>query len=253
MGILNITPDSFYDGGKNLILEHLKSTLKSLMKSDIIDIGAESSRPYSKPISVNDEINRLSLLKSINFEKKILSIDSYKYETIKYCLNNGYSMINDISGGGDKYENIDLACEYDVPIVIMHMQGNPINMQDEPIYNSIIDDIKLFFEKRINYALKIGMNEKNIIVDPGIGFGKTTKDNDEIILNLSTLKEMGYPLLIGVSRKSFLSFDNDLAIDRLYATLGVSAISVMNGADILRVHDIHETKSMISIIDRIKN
>ena len=134
----------------------------------------------------------------------------------------------------------------------MHMQGNPENMQIKPHYTNIIDQIRSFFDNRINYANKIGMNENNMILDPGIGFGKTIKDNDEIILNLSRLKKEGYPLMIGVSRKSFLSNDNEPE-SRLPASLGVLAVSIMNGANIVRVHDVYESINMINIIDRIKN
>ncbi len=253
MGILNITPDSFYDGGEYLETKQVQDSLSSLMNSDIIDIGAESSRPYSDPVSIEDELSRLSIIESIDFNNKTLSIDSYKYKIIQNCLENGFGMINDISGGGEDFKNIDLACEYDVPIVLMHMKGHPKTMQDNPKYDNIIDEIKSFFDKRLNYAINIGMNENNIIIDPGIGFGKTIKDNDKIILNLSKFKDIGCPILIGVSRKSFLSVDNNSPKDRLYSSLGVTSLCVFNGADIVRVHDVNETKNMLSIIDRMKN
>ena len=252
MGILNITPDSFYDGKKSLTAKSIQNNLSEIINADIIDVGAESSRPFSAPVNEEDELKRLSLLNDCDFNDKILSIDSYKYNVIKHCLDNGFRMINDISGGGNNFDNINLACEYNVPIVLMHMQGTPENMQQKPYYYNVIDQIKSFFDKRINYASKIGMKEKDIILDPGIGFGKTIKDNDEIILNLSSLKKEGYPLMIGVSRKSFLSND-DRPESRLSASLGILAISIMNGANIVRVHDVCESINMIKIIDRIKN
>ena len=250
MGVLNITPDSFYDGCEHTKLEVIKNKVSEIKDSDIIDIGAESSRPFSQTIDEKEELSRLSILDSIDFGDKLLSIDSSKYNVIRHCLDNGFKMINDISGGGKNFDNIKLACEFNVPIVVMHMQGNPENMQIKPHYTNIIDQIRSFFDNRINYANKIGMNENNMILDPGIGFGKTIKDNDEIILNLSRLKKEGYPLMIGVSRKSFLSNDNEPE-SRLPASLGVLAVSIMNGANIIRVHDVKETLRAVKIIEKI--
>ena len=258
MGIVNLTPDSFYDGGRFNNKQSLLDYIKKINSSDIIDIGCESSRPNSNPISEFEEMNRISLffdnyeqIKKI-IDKTLLSIDSYKSKVIEFCLKNGFNIINDISGGGDSFKNIELAIDYNVPIVLMHMQGIPSSMQNSPKYENIIDDIRFFFEQRIEYAIKNGLNEKNIILDPGIGFGKTIKDNDNIILNLNKFKELGFELLVGISRKSFLSKDKDDKINRLYPSLGVLAMSVMNGADIVRVHDVDETRQMLSIVDRIK-
>ena len=258
MGIINLTPDSFYDGGKFINKKNLLNQIKKINSSDIIDFGCESSRPNSTPISEKEEMNRISLLFDNYTEIKnitddcLLSIDSYKKNIIDFSLRNGFNIINDITGGGEKFENIELAIDYDVPIVLMHMQGNPKNMQDSPRYISIIDDIKFFFERRIEFALKNGLKEKNIILDPGIGFGKTVKDNDNIILNLNKFKKLGFDLLIGISRKSFLSEETNKPLNLLFSSLGVLAISIMNGVDIVRVHDVPETEQMLSIIDRIK-
>ena len=166
MGVLNITPDSFYDGGKYYNSSSPAILSDELMNADIIDIGAESSRPYSHPITIKEELGRLSVLDQVNLGKKVLSIDSYKYDVIKSCLDKGYGMINDISAGGSKFENINLACEYNVPIVLMHMEGKPINMQDSPKYENIIDELKYFFEQRIEFAIKIGMNNENVNIAP---------------------------------------------------------------------------------------
>ena len=147
MGILNLTPDSFYDGNKNITPSFLKEKLKTFKYSDIIDVGAESTRPYSDSISVEEEINRLSIFMDIKDDiNKILSIDSYKYDVIKYALDRGFNIINDISGGGKNNCNIELAVEYNVPIIIMHMQGEPKTMQSEPKYDNLIDDL-------INYVV----------------------------------------------------------------------------------------------------
>ena len=252
MGILNLTPDSFYDGCSDQSVAHLKKKINLLNNADIIDIGAESSRPGSKPIPQDVEIKRLDKFFNLQIRNKYISIDSYKSKIIKYCLNNGANMINDISGGGNNFENIDIAKEYNVPICIMHMQGTPLNMQNFPKYNNLIDDIMLFFDKRINYSIKINYNINNLILDPGIGFGKTINDNDSIIANICKFKKFGCKLLIGLSRKSFLQFDGNKAFDRLYSSISTQAISVYNGADIIRTHDVYETIQSIKIIDRIK-
>ena len=251
MGILNLTPDSFFNQYIYPNNNKIKKIYKTLQKADIIDIGAESPSPGSNPISYKDEIKRLSIVEEITEADVCLSIDSYKPKVIKYCLDKGFSIINDISGGGKNFENIDLACEYNVPIIIMHMQGNPSNMQNDPKYDNIIDDLRSFFDIRINYALKIGLDIDKIILDPGIGFGKTIHDNDNIILNLDVFKKNGNLLMIGISRKSFLSFNNDLPTDRLSQSLGILALAVYKGADIVRVHDTCETLKMINILDRI--
>ena len=146
MGILNLTPDSFYDGKKNITHSFLEQKLEEFIYSDIIDIGAESSRPFSAPVSVEEEIKRLSFFIDIKKNTdKILSIDSYKYDVIKYALDNGFHIINDISGGGYENCNMGLAADYNVPIIIMHMQGTPKTMQVQPKYNNLIDDIFNFF------------------------------------------------------------------------------------------------------------
>ena len=251
MGILNLTPDSFYDGGKNLTKNNILSSLKSLSNADIIDVGAESSRPFSNPITLSEEIRRLDILNDIDLKDNFLSIDTYKPDVIRYALKNGYSMINDISGGGVDNSNIILAAEFNVPIVLMHMKGNPANMQNSPRYTNVVDEIKYFFEQKINFVEKEGINKDKIILDPGLGFGKSALHNYEIILNLEEFKKIGQKILIGASRKSFLS-NEDKPKDRIYPSIGVASISIMNGADIIRVHDVNETIMMTKIIDKIK-
>jgi len=182
MGILNLTPDSFFNQNIYPNKKKISNYIESLKTADIIDVGAESTKPGSQSISINKEIERLSIINDIDVKSMNLSIDSYKTEVIKYCIDRGFKIINDISGGGKNFENIDLACEYNLPIVIMHMQGNPYSMQENPKYDNIIDDIVSFFDVRLNYAIKIGFDINNIILDPGIGFGKTINDNDNTIL-----------------------------------------------------------------------
>ena len=236
MGILNITPDSFYDGNKKIFENHniLNKKNMDFEFADIIDVGCESSRPGSLPITVIEELNRIKLFKSIGFANdKIKSIDSYKSEVIEYCLNNGFNMINDISGGGENFINIDLAKKYSASIVLMHMKGSPYKMQIKPKYNNIIDDLNDFFNERIKYSESINFSKKNIILDPGIGFGKTIQHNDQILLNLHEFKHFNCKILIGISRKSFLAIDLDKPSDRLEQSLAVGALSAFFGADIL--------------------
>ena len=240
MGILNLTPDSFYDGSK-LSKNNIIQKFNKVSKSDIIDIGAESSRPGAKSLTEIEEMNRISKFLNLNINHKCLSIDSYKKNVIEFCLKNGFNMINDISGGGNKFENIDIAAKYNVPIVIMHMKGTPINMQDNINYKNIIKDICNFFESRIKYVKKIGFNLNKVILDPGIGFGKTFNHNYEIIKNINKFKKFNCRVLVGLSRKSMLNFNNNEPVDRLYKSISMQAICINNGANIIRTHDPIET------------
>ena len=251
MGILNITPDSFYDGNKYFDSKILKERFQKLHKLDIIDVGAESSRPGAESISELDELNRIS--KVFNFltdKKKYYSIDSYKPNIVRECIKNGFNMINDIKGGKN-LEMLQIASEFKLPIILMHMQGNPTNMQNNPRYDDVIDELMNYFDNRINRAIKEGVNEKNIIIDPGIGFGKTINQNDKIIRNLFKFKKFDVPILIGISRKSFLAYKNNNPKDRLESTLAVAALAINNSVDIIRVHDIDKSIETFSIIDRI--
>jgi len=254
MGVLNLTPDSFYDGNKNIDIPFLKKKLKLFKYCNIIDVGGESTRPYSNSITIREELNRLAIFMDIkeNIEK-ILSIDSYKPTIIKYALEEGFHIINDISGGGVDNSNIQLAADYNVPIIIMHMQGNPKTMQLEPKYDNIIDDIKSFFEEKINIMKnEFNLLDEQIILDPGIGFGKSKADNYYILDNINSFKELGFPILIGSSRKSFLSIDNDKAEDRKLSSLIAQSIAAYNGADCIRTHDIEDTYNSLNIIERFK-
>tara|TARA_Y100000590_G_C15434978_1_gene906662 strand:- start:58 stop:846 length:789 start_codon:yes stop_codon:yes gene_type:complete len=252
MGILNLTPDSFYDGNTHNSIEHYIKRFNSIKNADIIDIGAESSRPGSKSINKNIEIERLKIINDINVSNKFLSIDSYKPDVIRYCLDNNYNMINDISGGGLEYENIDIAHSYDVPICIMHMQGNPFNMQNAPKYNNLIDDLLNFFEDRVNHCTKIGYSIDNLIIDPGIGFGKTIEDNYKIISNIYKFKRFGCKILIGLSRKSFLQISKDEPSERLMQSITMQVISILNGVNVIRTHDVNEMIKSIEIINKYK-
>ncbi len=250
MGILNATPDSFFAGSRMIDINSID--FQKYKHADIVDIGFESSRPGANPISEFDEINRLNdFLNHVSIFKQTLSIDTYKPQVAKFALENGFNMINDIGGGGKSGEMIEIAAIFDCPIVLMHMQGNPLTMQNKPFYEDIMDELKNYFDTKIELAKNIGLKENQIIIDPGIGFGKRIIDNDAIINNLSDLKQFGMPVLVGISRKSFLSIDDDEAEDRLPATLGTTALAVKNGADIIRVHDVEANYRMLSVISRI--
>ena len=252
MGIFNLSPDSFYDGTKSSALNYYNDKFLKIKEADIVDIGAQSTRPGSTDISDSLQLERLKVLNDFNLENKFLSIDSYKPNVIKYCLDMKFNMINDISGGGVNFENIDIAKEYNVPICLMHMQGKPENMQISPKYNNLLDDIYDYLALRIDYCHKIGFSLDNIIIDPGIGFGKSFEDNYRIISNLYKFKKLGCKILIGLSRKSFLQIDNDKPSDRLISSLTMQIISILNGADIIRTHDVNETMKSIATINKYK-
>ena len=250
MGIMNLTPDSFYPGSRKYFNQPVD--FKEYERADIIDIGCESTRPGSHSLKENNEMERLrKILDHISTVKQTLSIDTYKPAIARLALDNGFDMINDIHAGGKNGEMFELAIEYNCQIVLMHMKGKPINMQNQPYYRNVFDEILYFFENKLNMADNIGLKKEQIILDPGIGFGKRIIDNDIIINRIKDIKQLGFPILIGISRKSFLSIDDDSSEDRLATTLGVTAIAINNGADIVRVHDVEETYKMSTIVNRI--
>ncbi|OGC77717.1 MAG: dihydropteroate synthase [candidate division Zixibacteria bacterium RBG_16_40_9] len=256
MGVLNVTPDSFSDGGKFFGLE--KAVIQGLKMveegADIIDIGAESTRPSSRPVSLEEEEKRaLPVLEAL--AKKItvpISIDTYKSQIARKALEAGAEMINDISGLKFDPEMIKVASGSNVPVIIMHIKGTPQNMQENPYYENVIREIKDYFEERINAATSSGMAEENIILDPGIGFGKRFEDNLTILKNLKEFKKLAKPLLVGLSRKSFIGKILDLPVDeRSEGSLGALALSIIQGANIVRVHDVKESVRVARVVDAI--
>ncbi len=249
MGIVNGTPDSFYHKSR---IDKLSINSTNFQYADIVDIGFESSRPGAVPLSENNEINRLeNFLAHYPPFHHTLSIDTYKPQVASIALKNGFKIINDIMGGGINGEMFEIASKFNSPIVIMHMKENPATMQNSPYYDNIVDELLCYFENKIKFALDLGLDDGQIILDPGIGFGKRVVDNDIIIKSIDKFKTFGFPVLIGVSRKSFLSVDDDSAENRLPASLGVTALAVQNGADIIRTHDVEETYRMLSVTGRI--
>ena len=256
MGILNLTTDSFYDGGlylkKDKIIRKIIKTEK--LGAKIIDLGASSSRPGSIPVSEDEEIKKL--LPTIKLIKKhshklLISIDTFRSNVARKCVEKGADIINDISAGNKDKEMFNAMIELDVPYIMMHMKGDSLTMQDNPRYKNIILKLLEFFEKKIKTLEKKGFTK--IIIDPGFGFGKTLEHNYEILNNLSKFKKFGYPVLIGASRKSMIyNLLNKTPQEVLNGTSIVNTISLLNGADILRVHDVEEALECIRITNQIK-
>jgi len=260
MGILNVTPDSFYDGGKYSSVESALERAREMVEegADIIDVGGESSRPGSLPVSKDEELSRiLPVIKAISDELDVpISVDTYRAEVAEEAIKAGAGMVNDITAMGGDDGMAKVVSEHGVPICLMHMKGTPQNMQKNPHYDDTMAEITKFLHERAEYAMAKGIDEKNIILDPGIGFGKRTgegiEDNCEIIARLAELKSLGFPVLVGASRKTFIgNLSNTRVEERLEGSLGAEAMAIANGADILRVHDVKETKRMAMVVDRI--
>ena len=251
MGVLNITPDSFSDGGKYNKNNLAKKQLEYLFKkgADLVDIGGESTRPGSKPISSKIEWNRIkNIFKNIN-KKKVISLDSRKSSIMEKGIKSGVKLINDVSGLNYDKNSIHILKKYKVPFVIHHSLGNPDVMQNNPKYNNVLLDIYDFFEEKIKFLRKVGINHNNIILDPGIGFGKNLKHNITIIKNISIYHSLGLPILLGVSRKRFikeLSNNNDSTL-RIGGTVSSGIYAMMQGVQLLRVHDVNEIKQSIKV------
>ncbi|MCF7886660.1 MAG: dihydropteroate synthase [Candidatus Marinimicrobia bacterium] len=256
MGILNITPDSFSDGGR---FDSPDSAIKAALKmekqgADIIDIGGESTRPGAEPVSIEEEYKRvLPVIKGIRKKSDIpISIDTYKSKVAKKALSNGANIVNDISGLRFDSGMANTIARYDATVIMMHIQGEPRNMQDNPSYENLFDDILNYLETSIKIALDSGIAKDQIVLDPGIGFGKEWEANYRILQHLNEFKSLGYPLLIGPSRKSFIGNLLNLPPDqRLEGSLAAAVAGVMNGADIVRVHDVKETSRAIQVADKI--
>ncbi|MFW6280962.1 MAG: dihydropteroate synthase [Halanaerobium sp.] len=257
MGILNLTPDSFSDGGKYNELETALKRAVEMEKegADIIDIGAESSRPGSKRISEEEEKRRLlpileEVLKVTNIP---ISIDTYKSSVARAALKKGASIINDISGLHFDKKMAETAAEFSAPVIIMHIQGRPETMQENPEYSNLIFEIKKYLWSGIQLALKAGLKDDQIIIDPGIGFGKKQVHNLKILNRLESFKELAYPILIGTSRKSLIKYVNKDEVDnRLFGTAATASASILKGANILRVHDVAEIKKTAVMTDAVK-
>jgi len=259
MGIINVTPDSFSDGGLFKTTDDAVQKALEFVKegADIIDIGGESTRPGAMPVSIEEELNRvIPVIKKFREKdnETPISIDTYKAEVAGQALSNGADIINDISGGTFDENIIKIGAEYDCSYVIMHIKGKPFNMQQNPVYSEkgVVFDIKEFFINQAKKLIDSGIEKDKIILDPGIGFGKTLNDNIEILNNLNEFRKLGFPVMIGVSRKSFIgNILNKPPQGRLYGTIAAVVLSIINGASIVRVHDVREVKDSVVVTDRI--
>jgi dihydropteroate synthase len=256
MGVINITPDSFSDGGKfydtKVAISHAKYLVSN--GADILDVGGESTRPGSESVTMDEEMKRvIPVIEGISNEVEIpISIDTGKSEVAKAALDAGACIINDISAMRSDPRIANVAAESQSPLILMHMQGTPKDMQKDPKYKDVMGDIKEFLEERLDLAQSKGVTRENMIIDPGIGFGKTLEHNYEIIRRLRELKDLNLPILMGTSRKSFIG--NTLGLDvneRLEGTLATITMSIINGADIIRVHDVKEAVRTAKMTDAI--
>ena len=259
MGIVNVTPDSFSDGGKFYSTKDAIAHASKLIceGADIIDIGGESTRPGANEISSSDELRRvIPVIRGIrsNNPDILISIDTTKAIVAKEAVEVGANIINDVSGLSFDSQMPKTVASLNAPIIIMHMKGNPRNMQKNPEYKDLINDILYYFKERIKIATKAGINKKMIILDPGIGFGKTVEHNFQILSKLNKFNKLELPLLIGPSRKSFIGLTLNLAPeDRIDGTAATVALGVNNGARIIRVHDVEKMKRVVTIADKIRN
>ncbi len=265
MGVLNVTPDSFSDGGRYLDPERAVERALEMQAqgADIIDVGGESTRPGSERIGADEELKRVKpVLEEICDKLSVpVSIDTYKSEVAEAAIRAGAAMINDISALRFDSGMVNVVKEYDVPVVLMHMKGTPKGMQENPHYDDVMHEIISFLHERKEFAVNNGIDGEKIIVDPGIGFGKRTgkgiEDNCEIIGRLRELKVLGSPILVGPSRKTFIGNvcsddDKPLPVDRrIEGTLAAVALSAVNGADIVRVHDVAEARRCLKLVDSI--
>lgn len=258
MGILNATPDSFSDGGKYTDLSRAMDRIHLMLKNgaEIIDVGGESTRPGADPVSVQQEMDRVMPLleKAIPvFKKAVFSIDTTKFEVAQRALEAGAKIVNDVSGLQREPGLVDLCAKYDAAYVLMHTQGDPKTMQENPEYNDVVEDVITFFEQQLAEVKKRGAHK--IILDPGIGFGKTTEHNLKLIAHLDKFRKFDLPILIGASRKSMIGkiLNGRPTDDRLTGTVAIHYHALTKGANILRVHDVKEASDSIRIFNAVQS
>ncbi len=257
MGVLNVTPDSFSDGGVYLDADAAvnRAVLLAEAGADMIDIGGESSRPGSRRISIDEELARvIPVLEGLQGKIKVpVSVDTYKSEVARRALAAGAAFINDITALRGDPEMAAVVAGADAGVVVMHMQGMPLDMQEDPEYDDVVEDVISYLSAAVLAAEKAGIDPDRIIVDPGIGFGKTLEHNLALLRGLGRIKKIGKPVLIGTSRKSFIgTITGKETGDRLLGTAASVAAGIMNGADIIRVHDVEEMLDVARVVDAIK-
>ena len=258
MGIVNVTPDSFSDGGK---FSTSKAAVAHALRlvgdgADILDIGGESTRPNATPVALQEELDRVipvieALAKQINIP---ISIDTYKPQVMQAAIAAGASMVNDVralqEGAGLNGSALEIVAKSDVGVCLMHMQGTPQTMQQNPHYENVVVEVKAFLADRLRASIHAGLRAERIVLDPGFGFGKMRAHNIALVQQLASFADLGRPLLVGLSRKSVLGGDN--ADGRLYASIAAAVIAAQKGAKILRVHDVKETVEALKIVTAIQ-
>jgi dihydropteroate synthase len=255
MGILNVTPDSFYDGGKYKDHQSILKQVEKMLRegATYIDVGAYSSRPKALQITEREELDRILPIVSLlinEFPDILLSIDTFRSAVALHCLNAGAAMINDISGGVLDSDMLSTLAKFKVPFILMHMKGNPRTMQNETSYEHLLADIMFYFSERIKSARAVGITD--IIIDPGFGFAKTLEQNYELLQNLELFNLLELPILVGLSRKSMIYKALDITPDEaLNGTTALHMTALMQGANILRVHDVKEAVQCIKLYTQI--
>lgn len=258
MGVLNITPDSFSDGGKyfdsavmlNKVIEDALIMQKA--GADFIDVGGESTRPGAQKVSIAEELERVvPVVNALSRKLSIpISIDTYKSEVADECLKEGACIVNDISGFRFDKQIASVTAKHNASCVLMHIKGTPENMQKDPVYNDVVMEVLGYLRTSADIAREAGVSQ--IIVDPGIGFGKTLEHNLELIRNVGILRELGYPVMIGLSRKSFIDKIVPTPVEeRIFGTISASTVAINFGADILRVHDVKENFKAVKVADKL--
>ena len=259
MGVLNVTPDSFSDGG--LFFEKSDAVARAVQMAkdgaDIIDVGGESTRPGAGDVDAAEELRRvIPVIRAISDGIDIpVSIDTRKAKVAEEALKAGASIVNDVSGLRHDPAMAVVVAKSGAYVIVMHMKGTPQNMQANPVYYNLMKELAEYFKGSVEIASKAGVKKEKIIIDPGIGFGKTVEHNIEILNRLGELKKLDMPICVGTSRKSFIGkiLNSSKAEDRLAGTIATCVIAVMNGANILRVHDVKEVKEAALITDSILN
>ena len=257
MGIINATPDSFYEGSRFMGEEKILYEAEKMLKdgADILDIGGQSTRPGSIQLNEDEELKRvidpIELLHK-NFPETIISIDTYQSKVAAEAVSAGASIVNDISGGNMNAEMLQVVGKLDVPYICMHMQGTPQTMQKEPHYENVTRELLDFFIQKINDCKEAGIHD--VIIDPGFGFGKTIKHNFELLKNLSVFKMLEKPLMVGISRKSTIYKTLGItANEALNGTTVMNTIALLNGANIIRVHDVKEAEEAIKLVSAMRD
>ncbi|MCH8976651.1 MAG: dihydropteroate synthase [Proteobacteria bacterium] len=261
MGILNVTPDSFSDGGKfNETTPAVKHALDMMYEgADIIDVGGESTRPGSERVNAEEQILRVAdtikSIREIALEEVEISIDTTLSKVAEVAIDSGASMINDVSAGNDDPQLFELAADRNVPMILMHMQGNPQTMQINPVYDDVVEDIRAYLLERVEEAIAAGIKEDNIAIDPGIGFGKTQEHNIQLMSKLERFVDTGLPVLLGASRKRFMAaICEGVESDELVgATCATTVAGVNAGVQMFRVHDVRPNRQAADVAWAIKN